>query len=185
MKINDFNLPPARLEEVFKLIVRVPTGRKIYESFAPLFKAKTVEVKPYPENVLVKLKEALGEGQPVGACFMNDGESGAIYIDPTSPIGVLAPFLLHEMVHALDESLWAMARGQKSKRKKGGTAPVDEAMLGSESKAYEAQSQFTQELRERFPEYARFLMTQFPRARILHEKLSKMDIAKLYGFKVS
>ncbi len=178
MKI-DFALAPASIEEVFKIIARVETGRSVLERFLPLLNKGKVIIDHYSPDIVAKMREALGEGQPIGACFMIDGSHGTIFIDPTSPIGVLAPFLVHEMIHALNPDLWAAERRVMDRAQK------DRLFLEVETEAFAAQHQFTTELRERIPEYDAFLKAYSPKARILVDRLTSTDIADLYGFKVS
>lgn len=172
---RDFSAPPKSVHDVLKIVSMTQTGRQLLERFLPLLHANRVRVESYPLNVVEKLRSILGEGQPVGASFIHDGRSGTIYIDPTSPIGVLAPFLVHEIVHSLD-TLCPSSNASDGSRRPRPTHPVD-----AESHAFRVQYQFTQELRQRFEDYERFLKTQFPRARILHELLSEDEIATLYG----
>ena len=102
----DFSKPPVRIEEILKTIARAPSGRKILERFLPLFHQGTVRIEAYPTAIVARMREVLEEGQPVGASFIHNGETGVIYLDLSSPLGILAPFLLHEMVHSLDPEVW-------------------------------------------------------------------------------
>jgi len=104
----------------------------------------------------------------VGAAFINDGEQGVIYFDPTSPVGVLAPFLLHELVHACDERLWKKKPSQK-------------VLIEAETDAFSTQRRYVEELTEADPEFGKFLKSRFPKARILHERLTRGDVVELYG----
>jgi hypothetical protein len=142
-----------------------------------LYRSKRVKLQAYPVPLLNRLRAVLGEGQPVGACFVNDGETGTIHYDPNAPLGVLAPFLVHEMAHAADESLWRAARFPQTRQAR------DELMLEAETRAFELQHQFVQELRAADPEFSMFLESQQDRIRILTERLGREDIADLYGFK--
>lgn len=167
----DFDRTPADSREILKFISSVRTGREMLSAFLPLYTSGKVAIAPYPVKVLTKLRAVLGEGQPVGACFMNDGSRGTIYLDMDTPIGVLAPFLIHEIAHALDENVWL--RRMKSDLQK----------LAVEAGAFDLQNRFMTELRNSFPEYQMFLETRYPNARVLVEKLSHAEISRLYGFK--
>jgi hypothetical protein len=171
-KSMDFHGVPRSVEEVLELISRTPTGRKLLDSFLPLRNRRKITIECYPIEIIAKLKQGLGEGQPIGACFVNNGEMGTIYVDMTSPIGVLAPFLVHEIAHSLDANLWEVL-------------PSDESQFKAELKAFEYQSLFQEELKERFSEYQVFLSKHFPKAKILHDRLNQLEIANLYGFKVA
>jgi hypothetical protein len=166
-----YGRPPRQIEEVLKLIAKAATGRKLLESFMPLMTRGKVVIESYPEALVSKLREVIPTGQPIGACFIVDPKTalGRIYLDFESPLGVLAPFLVHEIVHALDARIW-----QGHTRRKA-------ALHAAEGSAFQSQFLFTQELRERDPEYDRFLRTTFPRAKILNELLEPEDIEALYS----
>lgn len=172
-----YHKPPAQIDDVLKLIAKTPTGRALLEAFLPLHAKKTVRFESYPAPLVERLRAVVEEGQPIGACFSCDGTVGAIHYDPSSPIGVLAPFLVHEIAHALDPALWrrptADATGPAKKR---ANDPVQRE-LG----AFETQFRFTSELKDRDPDYEKFLRAYYPKARILHERLSFELITELYG----
>src|SRR5690606_36082626 len=114
-----------------------------------------VRIQAYPAEIVAKLREVLPPEQPIGACFAVDPETGlgCIYLDFASPIGVLAPFLVHEIIHALDTRVWA-GKARRSRR----------TMLMTEENAFQTQFAFTLELRERDPEFDQFLRQVFPKA---------------------
>jgi hypothetical protein len=171
----NFSKAPVSSEAVLKLIARVPAGREILAEFMPMYRAGRVVFEPYADALLARLRAALGEGQPVGACFVCDGVSGQIHFDPTAPIGVLAPFLVHEMAHAVDTSLWVRTNARKSR------VARDRIMLDAETRAFALQHRFVEELREADVAYAEFLLGEQARVRVLVERLSERDIAELYG----
>lgn len=167
---------PAHPDQIFKLIARVSSGRNILVPFLALYRSGRVTLVPYEAALLIRLREALGEGQPVGACFVNDGKTGKIHYDPAAPLGVLAPFLVHEMVHALDVSLWVASNSQQSRRSR------DKLMLEAETRAFGLQHSFVQELRDADPLFNDFIVHEQSRVRVLHERLTRQDISELYGF---
>ncbi|MCM2324370.1 MAG: hypothetical protein NDJ90_14020 [Oligoflexia bacterium] len=175
----DFNAAPRNLDEVFELISRSPSGYRVLERFRPLHQQGKVAIQPYPLEVVARLREAIGPDQPIGASFVNDGTTGTIYLDPASPLGILAPFLLHEMVHALDQDVWRAGVGPQSPEER------DETMLLAETGAFELQHTVIQELCAQVPGYREFMSAQSQRARILHEKLTSEDVVALYGFKIA
>lgn len=177
MKSTAFQTRPAEIREVFQLLSHVPTGQRVLEAFMPLWQKGTVTFLPYPTEIRAQLTAALGPGQPIGAAFENDGVTGRIAYDPESPLGVLAPYLLHEMVHAIEPALWGDAVRNPETRKS--------ILLRAEIKAFETQFQLTLELRERFPAFEEFLKTHFPQAKTLHQKLEQELIAELYGLQNS
>lgn len=163
---------PGKIDEVLKLIAKVAAGRKLLESFLPMLAKGTVRIEAYPDEIVAKLREILPSDQPIGACFTVDPETrvGCIYLDYGSPLGVLAPFLVHEIVHSLDPKVW-----------KGDAQKSRERMLETEEHAFHSQFLFTEELRDRDPDYDRFLRTVFPKAKILHELLEPSEIEALYA----
>jgi hypothetical protein len=170
---------PGSVQDIFNLISAVPSGQAVLERFVPLFESGKVRVESYPLPLVEQLRAAVGEDQPIGACFINDGETGTIHIDTGSAIGILAPFLIHEMIHALDPTVWKASRSPQTQKRK------DEIFLRAEVSAFEGQASYMKEMKERFPEYRAFLATQYPRARILHERLTCTDLIELYGFRVA
>lgn len=171
----NFNQAPSHPDEILRLIARTPSGREVLTAFLPLHRSGQVRFQPYAQALLTKLRAALGEGQPVGACFVNDGITGSIHFDPDAPIGVLAPFLVHEMVHALDTSLWLAAGKRQTKKAR------DQMMLNAETQAFAIQHRFVQELRAADSAFDVFLREQQARVRVLCEKLTQNDISELYG----
>jgi hypothetical protein len=159
----------ANADPVLKLIARTASGRVLLERFLPMLKRGQVKIAPYPREIVAKLRVVIPEGQPIGACFVTEGATGTIFIDYDSPIGVLAPFMVHEIAHALEPKVWA-----------GKTAKSQAAMLEAEESAFQTQFKFTQELRERDPEYDTFLKTHYPKAKLLHTLLEFEDIEELY-----
>ncbi len=144
-------------EPIFKLIARSATGRSLLERFLPLYRKGKVKIEPYPPAIVAKLREVIPEGFPVGACLVTEGDQGTIFLDFESPLGVLAPFLVHEISHAL------------------------EPRIKTEAEAFQIQYRFTQELRERDTEYDSFLKAHYPKAKILHQLLDFEAVEELYG----
>lgn len=170
----NYSCAPQNIEAVLKLISRSASGRKLLEKFLPLFTSRKVRIENYPSALASQLRAALGDGQPIGACFIQDGTSGVIYLDLSSPIGVLAPFLVHEMVHCLDSNLWLAAKNPGLK------SVLREVQYRSELTAFESQHLFLTEMKERFPDYQTFLSEYFPKAKLLHERLSHGEISEMY-----
>jgi len=168
----EYSKKPASADEILKLIAKTASGRKLLERFLPLLTRGKVRIQAYPAEIVAKLREVLPPEQPIGACFAVDPETGlgCIYLDFASPIGVLAPFLVHEIIHALDTRVWA-GKARRSRR----------TMLMTEENAFQTQFAFTLELRERDPEFDQFLRQVFPKAKILHELLEPEEIEALYG----
>ena len=161
---------------ILGLIARTPIGQEWVASFLPFFQAGMIRIEPYPLDLLMRLQSVLEPGQPVGACFFPEGEKGRILIDFSSPIGVVAPFLLHEIVHALDPKIWEAAKTPMTDRER------DQVMLEAETLAFEMQRLWVDQYSRQVPAYAEFLRLEYPRCRILHERLTKSSVADLYGF---
>jgi hypothetical protein len=168
--------PPANPEQTLRLIARVPTGRQALSKFLNLYRSGQVRLEHYEPDLLARLRAAVGEGQPVGACFINDGVTGKIHYDPDAPLGVLAPFFVHEMVHAADASLWQASGSKQSRQAR------DRLMLRAETLAFEIQHRFVRELRAVDGAFDSFLRQEQQRVRVLHERLTEREIADLYGF---
>lgn len=168
-------MAPANVEAVLKLIARTVSGREILAEFMPLYRGGRVVFEAYEAPLLERLRAALGEGQPVGACFINDGRTGKIHYDPSSCIGVLAPFLVHEMAHAVDTSLWLASNRRQSR------AARNKMMLAAESRAFDLQHRFVTELRGLDPSFGEFLEREQSRVRVLVERMTERDIEELYG----
>lgn len=171
----NYSKAPVSSEAVLQLIARVPAGREILAEFLPMYRTGRVVFEAYPPEVLARLRAVLGEGQPVGACFVCDGESGQIHFDPSAPIGVLAPFWVHEMAHAVDTSLWIRTNARQTQSAR------NRLMLSAETRAFALQHRFVEELRGADIAYSEFLLGEQARVRVLVERLSERDIAELYG----
>ncbi len=138
-----------------------------------------VSFEAFPSHILLALREAADEGQPVGACFVIDQGRGVIYYDAESPVEVLAPFILHELTHACTDSLWAMDGVAVSR------ASREQVIIEAELLAYEAQYRFLCEMEKLRPEMKRFLEERFPKVRMFHNKLSIQEVRALYGSKAA
>jgi hypothetical protein len=172
---NIYSQAPSHPDEILKLIARTPTGRSLLEPFLALYRSGQVRLEPYPASLVERLRAVLGEGQPIGACFVADGTTGTIHFDLEAPLGILGPFILHEIAHSLDPSLWHTARTAQTRRTR------DQTMLKAETRAFEAQHRFVQELQNADPEFKKFLKSQQARVRILTERMNEKEIASLYG----
>ena len=136
------------MEEILKLVARTPSGRNLLEKFLPLYSRKQVTLQTYPEAIIQELRPLLPDGQTVGATWTE--KDRVIYLDTQGPIGILAPFLVHEMVHVIST-------------KKGTERELD---------AFETQTRFTQELKERDPEYQNFLLANYSRTKLTDDWLA-------------
>ncbi len=163
-------------EQALRFLCKSELGRRTLETFLPMYTRGLVKFAHYPAHILAQLDAVLQPGQPVGACFENDGTRGTIYYDPRAPFGVLIAYLFHEIVHAVDPSLWSDALHDLPREKRG------PKLLDAEARAFEKQQQLLAELKEREPTFAEFLKNHAPQARVLHERLTAPEIQALYDF---
>lgn len=177
----DFKRAPKNVDQILDVIAMTPVGSRYLDDFLPKHQGQSIVIRSYPQTIVAQLREALGPGQPIGACFMIEEGLGIIYLDLSSPLGVLAPFLMHEIVHSLNPLLWENARVPRPVTRE----ERDQLFLEAETEAFEAQHRFTVELGRVFPEFQRFLQDHYPKAKILNERLLASDIAELYGFKTA
>ena len=171
--------PPQVIDEVFGLISCAATGREVLGEFFPHYHLGKITIRNYPEEVAKKLRASHSKEQPSGASFVTDGRTGMIYVDFQSELGILAPFLLHEMVHSLDERLWVSARMNL------GETERNKIIIESETHAFEFQYRFVQELMQIVPELDEFFSQCYPKAKILRERMTVEEIRKLYGIKAA
>lgn len=153
--------------DIFDILRETKTGRVLLGNFACHLYDK-VEFKAFPDEIRDKLRAVCTDGQPIGACFVNDGETGTVYFDPTLERGLLAIYFAHELTHALDERLW------KSNAK--------EFILDSEARAYQTQNEFQKELDTAFKDFFKYLRDTYPNAKTIHEEMNRDQIEELYGF---
>lgn len=153
--------------DVFDILRDTKTGRVLLGNFSCHVSAK-VEFLPYPEEITLKLKAICNDGQPVGACFVNDGDTGTVYFDPTLERGLLAIYFAHELTHALDKNLWS--------------ASAKTHIYQSETLAFKNQNEFQKELNQLYPEFSNYLLETYPNAKTLHQEMTEIDIGELYGY---
>jgi hypothetical protein len=171
-------LPPRGIHEIIDVIHDTPSGSSWLARFLPWRDSGRIRLEVFPRDVLLKLRAVRAPGEPNGAAFVTDGEAGCIYVDLELELGALAPFLIHEIVHSLDDTLWRAARlaGESEARRR-------KVLLDAECRAYEAQQQFLDELVGRQPGLREFLRARYPQVRVLNDPLSREEIAELYGLR--
>ncbi len=195
--MRTFSTPPKSWDDIFRLIQEVPRGRETLILFRNQVASGLVQVQSYPDSVKNQLRALNSPTQgplqtsetltfdpqksssdptltPLGAAFVTDGFEGKLVLDPTGPLGIVVPFLFHEMIHSLDETLWRAAQ-------RGGSPTERRAIIfESECRAFRAQHKFQEELRSKYPEYRSFCETwgeQFP---FIQREFLPDEIAKLY-----
>ncbi len=148
--LNGYERPVGHPDELLKLISRTHTGREILEEFLPYLTKKKVSIEEYPSELCETVRKSIPEGHAIGACLVG----ARILIDFQAPRGVNVAYLVHEI------SIF-LSRHRKSNK----------CQEATESEAFLKQVHFTCELRERDPEYEKFLKVNSSRAAALHDLL--------------
>lgn len=170
----DFYKIASHLNEIIHLIHKVSSGRRTLEQFSTQYRSK-VKILPYPAELIQRLRHETPSGQATGSCFIQDGKTGTIYYDPNTPIGILAPFILHELTHATDPELWKAVNLPKSSERRR------EILINTEISAFKAQHRFIQELKNEYQSYVTFIDQLKSRMPILTQPMSSEEIRKLYS----
>ena len=170
---------PHSISEVLEWISSTSLGAQVVQAFFAMGRIKAVRIAGYPDEIRKRLNRVRKKNEPIGAAFVTDGTQGTIYVDLEQEAAVLGPFLLHEMVHSLDEALWQIAAEKVNQENR------EKVILESERKAFETQYLFIQEMRRKDPAFGQFLDKKYPRVAILQQALSREEIAKLYGLKAA
>ena len=93
------------VKEVFEVIANSKIGRAVLTEFLPQYRSGHIQIEPLTPEV--RQREPFPPDK-IGAIFSYDGHSSVIYIEinqqenEKTELGVLAPRLLHEIVHSLD-----------------------------------------------------------------------------------
>ncbi len=169
------------LQSAFKFLRTTNTGREMMLAFNQLIESNAVQIVP----MTAENRRLYDIPDSISAKY--DVRLRRIYIDLESPLGILAPTLLHEVTHALDEELHAshrhcdelydeklrleslakergISRSQRKERRTGAEAAgeqwrmAQELMLfRTERKAFDVETALTEELVKRYPDYGRYL----------------------------
>ena len=97
--------PPAPdWEECFRLISQSRAGREVLSRFLPEYRSGRLELREVEadSSELLGLRGGNAAGTPVGG-FTYDGGNKRILLARHPALGLQAPLLFHEMVHATDE----------------------------------------------------------------------------------
>ncbi len=175
--MKSFSNPAQSWEQILAWIVKTQIGREVLNQFRQQIAANQVRIEPYPRSIHLKLQalsEEKSQPAPLGAAFITDGKNGTVYLDTSGPLGVLVPFLFHEMIHSLDDSLWKAARNYLR------PSLQREVLFAAECRAFHAQHHFLEQLKLLHPEYRAYCKTwevQFP---FLNREFLPHEIAHLY-----
>ncbi len=141
-------------QELFKIISRTSVGSDLLESFLPHYHLKKIEILDYPSVLREKLREFIPAGHPIGACLVQDSDRILIYIDFEGEIGVITPYLVHEI-----SSYLSLNRSPKICRESSETLAIKHQLL------------FTTELRGRDQDFEMYLKQNALKAAELHRLL--------------
>jgi hypothetical protein len=164
---------PKSTQELLDLIQQTSLGQETLCRFLPFYKQERILIESYPERIRSKLVSVRSADHPIGAVFVTDGTHGTIYIDLKSESGVLLPFLFHEIVHSLDESLWKAARQSLSQKQR------QEVIYKAECRAFHAQYLFQEELKTQYPELNNYYKRNFSSVPFLNRELSSAEISEM------
>jgi len=98
--------PAARLHEVFEVLKATRWGRAVLAKFLPRY---GFEIKI--EHFTDAMREEERAGGRLAAALYSPMRR-TIYIDRSQPVGFVAPILLHEIVHSLDQDAARAAEGE-------------------------------------------------------------------------
>ena len=170
-----FASQPKDLSAILQLVGQSLLGRRTLREFEVFRKSRQVRIDTYPPEILSQLSEVADPGHLVGASFTTDGEVGAIHYDPESPIGIVAPFLFHEIIHSLDLTLWEAASMSVSRSR------IREVVFLAECRAFHAQHLFQEELKKIYPSLRAFHLFNYPHIPFLNRALEAREIERLYS----
>ncbi len=169
-----FAEPARSWQEVMDLIQQTPLGRSVLGRALSLCRTGKLAFRPYPRDLRSELLGALSPGCPLGAVFVTDGGQGQIFYDAQGQLGILAPFVFHELIHSLDKRLWLAA---------GKTLSIQERaalLYSSEQLAFSAQHEFQEGLKKLYPELRAFHRDCYPHLSFLNRAISFEEIRQLY-----
>jgi hypothetical protein len=166
---------PRSWGELFDLIQEVPSGREVWRRFRDQLSSGQVRLEAYPEEVKRQLQSLVKVAAPLGAAFTTDGIDGTVFLDASGNFGILAPCLLHEMIHSLDETLWRAGRHSLP------SSQLRSLIFDAECRAFAAQHRFLEELRGRYPDYRSFCELSANHLPGFNRQLLPDEIARLYG----
>lgn len=168
--------PPGELIEVFHFIGSMEFGAQLIRQFREFTEQREVELRDFPPELEERFEIAGLRGPSVarGAFFVTDGDSGTIYVNASSEVAVLAPVLVHEMVHAMDSTLWGAAKQSLPKLLR------ERVIIDSEYRAYQAQFQFLRQIFAVHPKLKAYFEAKYPSTPALSRELTFKEIAKNY-----
>lgn len=155
------------LEDIYRVIGQVPVGQVIISDFLKLEKKGMVEILPYPTEIYEKLNS---EDSPIGAVFVTDGSKGTIYMDFQSELGIQVPFLFHELVHSLDQSLWNAPKLKLTNSEKYNL------IFRAESLAFHLQHLLLETLKKIHPELIHYYQSRYAHISSLNRAINSQEL---------
>jgi hypothetical protein len=172
--MNRFARSARSWQEILEFIQQSPLGEQLVPPFVSLCKAGKIAVRAYPSDLRAELLSVQESGCPVGAVFVTDGVHGQILYDGQGELGILIPFVFHEIVHSLDERLWLAAGKRLSAEAR------NQLVYSSESLAFNAQHELQEGLKKIYPELRVFHQDRYPHISFLNRAISSQEICSLY-----
>jgi hypothetical protein len=174
MKWN-FKSPPQKIDEIYNVLQQSRLAACHLKKFFEKLNLKQVQVQWYPPELSKRLREATPDSEPIGAVTISSSpDQHIIYLDSKSPLGVLSPFLFHEIVHCLDEDYLNGIWSKRTERQK------QRLILLAECHAYRLQRKFIAELTKSTPAYEDFLKTKKAQSRLVRADFSQKELESLY-----
>lgn len=166
-KQNHYEKSPVELNTVLKTILKTEIGRRILEEFLPLYSRKKIIFEAYPKEMVETLlhsKNENAENEPIGACIVfHSSQYAKIHYDSNASLGVLIPFLFHEICHAVDSRMWK-----------------NQYTIECELDAFEKQYRLIEELKRTDLQYEVYLKSYYSKSRLLGKRLTAEEIRALY-----
>jgi hypothetical protein len=150
--------PAQSIESALGVLARMPTGTALLKRFYPYYLAQKIKIQAYPEEIAKALSQTRSHEEFPGAACVTESDQAIIYYDRSTPLGVLAILLAHEITHALDIEIWRQAKESRMN-----PACIQE----SEKMAVQVQKLVTQEMLYFYPDFVLKLIRNFRHSKIV------------------
>ena len=200
-----------KIEAALELIGQCPIGRVVADQIRPLLSSGDVKIQQLSEPASPNyndLKQIVPKKGHVGGGFTFDGKDKVIWLDLNGPSELLAALLLHEAVHAVDESfLRSFEEATRLIEKFKGEAQlalkndevagrVGDSLLGlwneaerfyqrrlfrAERRAYDVQLEWIQQAATRLKHYPHLMRQAYAHGYVFERKMSDQEIISAYG----
>ncbi len=167
----NLGLRNCNLEFILNQIESTPSGRKLREKFRSIQTTFSIGLHPYPNSLAQRLREVVEPLHPLGAATVWDTQSAMIYYDCTESLGVLIPYLAHEMAHGIEaEKVLSLHGSPISNIKKS------QIVFELERSAFDWQFKIIQELKDLDSEVSQFYREHYSHVWTLRACPSDHDI---------